>query len=90
MFMADLCYIFIYIIKWFLKSLACFWTHTKYKNYFNWSMLSVEQIWWEKKKYFGIFEKETSKSNMTVSNTSQYRALHLSMKLLEICSAFSM
>ncbi len=27
---------------------------------------------------------------MTVSNNSQYRALHLSMKLLVICSAFSM
>ncbi len=26
MFMADLCYIFIYIIKWLLKSPACFRT----------------------------------------------------------------
>ncbi len=32
MFMADLCYIFIYIIKWFLKSPACFQSHTKYKT----------------------------------------------------------
>ncbi len=32
MFMADLCYIFIYIIKWFLKSPACFRSHTKYKT----------------------------------------------------------
>ncbi len=45
MFMADLCYIFIYIIKWFLKSPACFQSHTKFKNYFNWSMPTVEQIW---------------------------------------------
>ncbi len=87
MFMADLCYIFIYIIKWFLKSPACFRCHTKYENNFNWSM-PVEQIW--RKKYFWIFEKETSKSNMTVLNNSQNRALHLSMKLLVICSAFSM
>ncbi len=73
MFMADLCYIFIYIIKWFLKSPACLRSHTKYENYFNWSMPTVEQI-------FLDFEKETSKSNMTVSNSSRY-ALHLSMKL---------
>ncbi len=32
MFMGDLCYIFIYIIKWFLKSPACFQSHTKYKT----------------------------------------------------------
>ncbi len=38
MFMADVCYIFIYIIKWFLKSPACFRSHTKYENNFNWSM----------------------------------------------------
>ncbi len=44
MFMADLCYIFIYIIKWFLKSLACFRSQTKYENNFNWSMHTVEQI----------------------------------------------
>ncbi len=48
MFMADLCYIFIYIIKWFLKSPACFRSHTKYKNNFNLSMSTVEQIWWKK------------------------------------------
>ncbi len=29
MFMADLYYIFIYIIKWFLKSPACFRSRTK-------------------------------------------------------------
>ncbi len=87
MFMADLCYIFIYIIKWFLKSPACFRCHTKYENNFNLSM-PVEQMW--RKKYFWIFEKETSKSNMTVLNNSQYRALHLSKKLLVICSVFSM
>ncbi len=51
-------------------------------------MPTVEQVWW--KKYYGIFEKESSKSNMNISNNSQYRALHLSMKLLVICSAFSM
>ncbi len=44
MFMADLCYIFIYFIKWFLKSPASFQSHTKYENYFNWSMHTVEQI----------------------------------------------
>ncbi len=38
MFMAGLCYIFIYIIKWFLKSPACFRIHMKYENNFNWSM----------------------------------------------------
>ncbi len=47
MFKADLCYIFIYIIKWFLKSPACFRSHTKYENNFNWSMPTVEQIWWK-------------------------------------------
>ncbi len=70
MFMADLHYISFYIIKesiLFLKSPACFRSH-KYENNFNWSMHTVEQIW--RKKYFGIFEKETSKSNMTVSNNS--------------------
>ncbi len=44
MFMADLCYIFIYFIKWFLKSPASFQSHTKYENNFNWSMHTVEQI----------------------------------------------
>ncbi len=68
MFMVDLCYIFIYIIKWFLKSPAYFRSHTKYENNFNWSMHSVEQIW-----------RQTSKSNMTVSNNSQYQALYLSV-----------
>ncbi len=88
MFMADLCYIFIYIIKWFLKSPSCFWSHTKCENKFEGSM-PVEQIW-QKKSILGFFFKETYKSNMTVSNNSQYQALHLSMKLLVICSAFSM
>ncbi len=55
MFVADLCCISIYIIKWFLKSLVCFQSHTKYKNNSNWSMHTVEQIW--QKKGFGIFEK---------------------------------
>ncbi len=72
MFMADLCYIFIYIIKWFLKSPACFRSHMKYKNNFNWSMPTVEQIWWKKSllHYYriSIFENETTKSNMIVSN----------------------
>ncbi len=66
MFMADLCYIFIYIIKWFLKSPACLRSHTK--------TILIEACLllnkYDKKKYFGIFEKETSKSNMTVSNKS--------------------
>ncbi len=44
MFMADLHYIFIYIIKGFLKSLAWFQSLTKYENYLNWSMHTVEQI----------------------------------------------
>ncbi len=61
MFMADLCYIFIYIIKSFLKSAVWFWSHRKYENNFNISMHIVEQI--TKKS---IFEKETSKSNMIV------------------------
>ncbi len=56
MFMADLCYIFIYIIKWFLKSPACFRIHTKYENYFNWSMHTVEQIW--QKIYIFVFLKK--------------------------------
>ncbi len=34
MFMAHLCYIFIYIVKWFLKSPASFRSLSKYKNYF--------------------------------------------------------
>ncbi len=55
MFMADLCYIFIYIIKWFLKSPACFRIHTEYENNFNWSMHTVEQIW--RKKIFWDFWK---------------------------------
>ncbi len=86
MFMADVCYIFIYIIKWFLKSPACFRSCTK-------TILIEVCILLNKygeNKYFFIFEKETSKSNMTVSNNSQYRASHLSMKLLVICSTFSM
>ncbi len=74
MFMADLCYIFIYIIKWFLKSPACFRSHTKYENNFNWSMPTVEQIWRKKSllHYYriSIFLKEMSKSNMTISNNN--------------------
>ncbi len=42
MFMADSCCIYIYIIKWFLKSPAYFRCHTKYENYFNLSMPTVE------------------------------------------------
>ncbi len=80
MFMADLCYI--------PKSPACFRSHMKYTNYFNWSMHTAEQIW-RKKRIFEFFKNKTSKSNMTVSNNSQYLALHLSMKLLVIYSAFS-
>ncbi len=34
MYMADLCYIFIYIIKLFLKPPACFRSHTKYTFFF--------------------------------------------------------
>ncbi len=74
MFMAALCYIFIYIIKWFLKSPACFQSHTEYKNNFNWGMPTVEQIWWKTSflHYYriSIFEIETSKSNMTISNNA--------------------
>ncbi len=51
MFMADLCYIFIYIIKWFLKLPARFRSHKKYENNFNWSMPTVEQIWRKKKNH---------------------------------------
>ncbi len=88
MFIADLCYIFIYIIEWFLKLPVFFRSHTKYENNCNWNMYTIEQIW--RKKIFLFFLKETSKSNMTVSNNSQYQALHSSMKLLVICRAFSM
>ncbi len=74
MFMANLCYIFIYIIKWFLKLPACFRSHSKYENNFNWSMNKYEQIWRKTSllHYYriNIFEKETSKSNMTISNNS--------------------
>ncbi len=56
MFVADLCYILIYIFKWFLKSLVSFQSHTKYKNNSNWSMHTVEQIW--KKKDFGFLKKK--------------------------------
>ncbi len=73
MFEADLCYIFIYI-KRFLKLPACFQSHTKNENNFNLSMLLNKYV-------YLIFEKDTSKSNMTVSNNSQHRALHLSIKL---------
>ncbi len=82
MFMADLCYIFIYIIKWFLKSPACFRSHTKYENNFNWSMHTVEQIWWKKSllHYYRIiiFFKEISKSNMTISinNNNKHETKH--------------
>ncbi len=51
MFVADVCHIFIYIIKWFLKSPASFRSRTKYKNNFNWSMATVE------KKVFYNFRK---------------------------------
>ncbi len=70
MFMADLCYIFIYIIKWFLKFLACFRSHTKYENNLN-CMPNVEQIWQKSLLHYyriSIFEKEISKSNMTIWN----------------------
>ncbi len=70
MFMAHLCYIFIYIIKWFLKSPACFQNLSKYKNYFNWSMPTAEQIWWKTSLLYyykiSIFEKENTKGNMIV------------------------
>ncbi len=70
MFMADLCYIFIYIIKWFLKSATK--KKSNYENNCNWSMPTVEQIWWKTPLLhrISIFDKETSKSNMTVSNNS--------------------
>ncbi len=44
MFMADLFYIFIHIIKWFLKSPAFFRSHTKYDLFIYSSMHTVEQI----------------------------------------------
>ncbi len=71
MFMADLCYIFIYIIKLFLKSPLCFRSHTK-------TILievCIRLNKYDENRYFWIFEKETSKSNMTVSNNSQYRSI---------------
>ncbi len=87
MFVADLCHIFIYIIKWFLKSPALF-----LKPYENTKTIVIEVCIllnkYNEKKYFGIFLKETSKSNTIVSNNSQCRALHLSMQLPVICSAF--
>ncbi len=62
MYMADLCYIFIYIIKLFLKPPACFRSHTKYKNNFYWSMSTVEQIWPSLRHFYriSIFDKESS------------------------------
>ncbi len=58
MFMADLCYIFIYIIKWFQKSPVCFWSCTKYENNCNWSMHTVEQIWTKKKHLKAIWPSQ--------------------------------
>ncbi len=57
--MADLSYIYQNVSK-----ISCVFSKP-YENYFNWSMPTVEQIW-----RISIFEKETSKSNMTVSNNS--------------------
>ncbi len=61
-FMADLCYIFIYIIKWFLKSPACFQSHST-------KPILIEVCWKTSLLHYcsdSIFEKETSKSKMTV------------------------
>ncbi len=63
MFVADLCNIFIYIIKWFLKSLACFEAIRSTKTILIEECILLNK--YDKKKYFGIFEKETSKSNMS-------------------------
>ncbi len=84
MFMADLCYIFIYIIKWFLKSPACFRSHMKYENNFNWSMPTVEQIWGKKKKLLHYYRISFLKKYLKAiwpSQITQFRALYLSMKL---------
>ncbi len=61
--MADLCYICIYIIKWFLKSPACFRSHTKYEICFNWSMHTVEQLR-RKKSIFWFLKKKLSISGI--------------------------
>ncbi len=66
MFMAVLCYIFINIIKWYLKSPACFRSHTKYENYFNWRRKTSLLRYYRT----SIFEKAASICNITVSNNS--------------------
>ncbi len=45
MFMADFCYICIYIIKWFLKSPARFQSHTKYKKNYLIEVCLLLNIW---------------------------------------------
>ncbi len=96
MFMADLCYIFIYIIKWFLKSPACFWSHTKYKNYFNWSMPTVKQIWRNTSllHYYriSIFLKKHLKAiwPSQITQSISGHCIWAWNESLEICSAFSM
>ncbi len=87
MFMADLCYIFIYIIKWFLKSPVCFRNHTKYENNFNWNMPTVFHMM--KKSIFRFLKKKHLKT-IRPSQITVNIGHCMSMKLLVICSAFSM
>ncbi len=87
MFMADLCYIFIYVIKWFLKSPVCFRNHTKYENNFNWNMPTVFHMM--KKSIFRFLKKKHLKT-IWPSQITVNIGHCMSMKLLVICSAFSM
>ncbi len=76
MFMADLCYISIYIIKWFLKLPACF----VFEAIRSTKTILIEVClllnkYDEKKSLLNcyrisIFKKETFKSNTTVLNNS--------------------
>ncbi len=73
MLMADLCYI---------PKIACMFS----KPYEVRKLFELKYAYCWTNMTTIIFEKETSKSNMTVSNNSQYRALHLNMKLLVIAN----
>ncbi len=69
MFMADLCYIFINIISSdYLNRLRVFEATWSTKTILTEVCILLNK--YDEKKYFCIFEKETSKSNMTVSNNS--------------------
>ncbi len=81
MFMADLG-----LMKWFLKSPACFRSHTKYENILFEVCILLNK--YEKKEFLDFFKKKHLKSIWPSQITVNIG--HLSMKLLVICSAFSM